>query len=171
VSIFENYFLFNFQTKETEVASTRETDQQIINIKIRRVGEIVPTSPNFIHLFNIVFRRCLKLYGMKQIDRNFYDMKRRINIPEYGLDLINGLATAISSFEGKLLLCAELTHKLLHKTTILEMMTRLYQESKNNTQFREICISRLVGKIVMTKFEPFSFENKNNSFFSFFVLL
>ena len=40
---------------------------------------------------------------MKEIDRNYYDMTNRIDIPTYGLQLINGFATSIASYEDKLL--------------------------------------------------------------------
>ena len=51
------YSLTKLPNELTEVASTRNTDNTIITIKIKRVGEIVPTSPQFVHLFNLVFRR------------------------------------------------------------------------------------------------------------------
>lgn len=37
----------------TEVTSTRQSDNTIIKITIKRVGEIVPTSPQYVHLFNL----------------------------------------------------------------------------------------------------------------------
>jgi hypothetical protein len=51
------YTLTRLHDEVTELASTRESDNTIITIKIKRVGEIVPTSPQFVHLFNLVFRR------------------------------------------------------------------------------------------------------------------
>ena len=147
-----SFVLLFFCLKPMEVASKRSTDDQIITITMKRVAEIGPTSPQFVHLFNIVFRRCLRLYGMKEIDRNYYDMKNQIPIPEYGLNLINGFSTAIATYETKLLLCAELTHKLLHNTTILDLMRRIYNESAQQLgRFRDKCTQELVGRIVMTK--------------------
>lgn len=88
---------------------------------------------------------------MKEIDRNYYDMRNKINIPDYRLELINGFSTSIASYENKLLLCAELTHKLLHKTTVFDQMGKIYDQSENENRFREKCIADLVGRIVMTK--------------------
>jgi hypothetical protein len=55
------FFLFKFKfinkIKYTEVTSKRESDGELIVIKIKKVGAIIPTSPNFVHLFNLVFRR------------------------------------------------------------------------------------------------------------------
>jgi len=146
------YSLTKLPDEITEVASTRQTDQKIIQIKIKRVTEIVPTSPQFVHLFNLVFRRCLKLYGMQQIDRGYFDMKNRIHIPAYNLELINGLSTSIASYENRLLLCAELTHKLLHKNTIFDLMNQIWNSVSTNEEFKSACTSELVGRIIMTTY-------------------
>lgn len=146
------YSLTKLHDEMTEVASTLRTDGTIIQIKIKRVGEIVSTSPQFVHLFNLVFRRCLKMYGMQEIDRNFYDMKNKIQIPEYKLELINGLATSIAACEDKLLLCAELTHKLLHKNTIHDVMNRIYSTVRSEQDFKEQCMNEIAGRIVMTRY-------------------
>ena len=53
------YIIFLFQT--TNVVSVRESDKEQISIKIKLVCEIIPASPQFVHLFNIVFKRYLFL--------------------------------------------------------------------------------------------------------------
>jgi aubergine-like protein len=127
----------------------------MITIKIKFICEIAPTSPQFVHLFNVVFRRCLKLYGMKQIDRNYYDMKSRISIEQYRLELISGFSTSIANYENNLLLNAELTHKLLHKKTVYDLMIDIFNEGKrsrvNDAAIRERCINEIVGRIIMVK--------------------
>jgi len=147
------YTLTKLPDEVTEVASTREHDKEIITIRIKRICEIVSTSPQFVHLFNLVFRRCLKLYGMKMIDRNYYDTKQRVDIEGYNVQLINGFATSIANYENKLLLCAELTHKLLHKTTIWDKMNDLYVRARQDmTYFKQMATAELVGSIIMTKY-------------------
>lgn len=152
------YSLTKLHDEITEVASTRESDKQIIQIKIKRVGEIVPTSPQFVHLFNLVFRRCLKLYGMQEIDRCFFDMKTKTEIKKYNLFLISGMATSISVYEHKLLLCAELAHKLLHKDTIHDMMSKIYNEVRSEGEFKEKCTSEIVGRTIMTPYNNKSYK-------------
>lgn len=152
------YSLTKLHDEVTEVASTRQSDQQIIRIKIKRVGEIVSTSPQFVHLFNLIFRRCLKLYGMKEIDRCYFDMEKKIHIPMYNLELINGLSTSIANYENKLLLCAELTHKLLHKSTIHDLMKTIYDTSRSDNDFKEKCTSQLVGRTVMTVYNSKTYK-------------
>lgn len=89
---------------------------------------------------------------MKMIDKNYYDMNQRFSIENYNMDLINGFATSIAFYESKLLLCTELTHKLLHKTTVLELLTTLYRSSAGDaTRFREASLAQIVGRVVMTR--------------------
>lgn len=152
------YSLTRLPNNVTDVQSVRTTDNTTINIKLKLVDEIAPTSPNFIHLFNIVFRKCLRLYGMKEIDRNYYDMTNRILIREYNLNLINGFATSIASYDEKLLLCCELTHKLLHNQTVYELMMSHYNNAQNEEHFRSICMNDLVGRIIMTKYNDQTYK-------------
>ena len=88
---------------------------------------------------------------MQQIDRNYYDMNKKITIEGYGLEMINGFATSIANYENKLLLCAELTHKLLHKNTIHNLMENYYRDARGGQgRFREMCTADIVGRIIMT---------------------
>lgn len=152
------YSLTKLHDPVTEVASTRQSDQSIIKITIKRVGEIIPTSPQFVHLFNLIFRRCLKIYGMMEIDRSYFDMENKITIPAYNLELINGLSTSIANYENKLLLCAELTHKLLHKSTIHDLMEKTYGTSRNMDDFKERCAAEIVGRVVMTSYNSKTYK-------------
>ena len=152
------YSLTKLHDETTEVASKRESDGEIITIKIKRIAEIVPKSPNFVHLFNLVFRRCLKLYGMKEIDRNYYDMRNKISIERYHLEMINGFTTSIALYEEHLLLNAEIIHKLLHKTSVYDVMGKLFSECRNDNEFRERCSNELLGRVVMTKYNDKTYK-------------
>ena len=87
---------------------------------------------------------------MKEIDRNYFDMRTKTAIPKYNLDIINGFCTSVATYESKLLMCAELTHKLLHKTTVYQRMNEIYSQVRSDLEFREKCVQELVGRIVMT---------------------
>ena len=87
---------------------------------------------------------------MKEIDRNYFDMRTKTAIPKYNLDIINGFFTSVATYESKLLMCAELTHKLLHKTTVYQRMSELYSQANSREEFTEKCVQELVGRIIMT---------------------
>lgn len=144
------YSLTKLPNEITDVVSVRTTDNTPINIRIKRVCEVVPTSPQFVQLFNIVFRRCLGLYGMTPIQQNYYDMSSPIQVKQYNLEIVNGFTTAISIHERKLLLCAEVSHRVISTATVFDKMNDFY--NKNPQNVKAACQEALVGQIIMTKY-------------------
>jgi aubergine-like protein len=89
---------------------------------------------------------------MQMIGRDYFDMKTKIDIREYNLDLINGFATSIANYENRLLLCAEITHKLLHKSTVHDIMNKIFHENGGFSEgFKAKCTAEIVGRVIMTK--------------------
>lgn len=96
-----------------------------------------------------IIYRCMQLYGMTEITRNFYDMSKPIPIPQYNLEMVNGYTTAIAAFEQKLLLCAEVSHRIIHVQSIYDVIGDYYEKDLNS--FRNASIDHLVGQIAMTR--------------------
>ena len=90
------------------------------------------------------------MYGMTEITRNFYDMTTLMNIPKYGLNMVNGYETSIGVFEKKLMLCAEVSHRILHKDTIYDIICRNYDRSPDS--FKAVTSQYIVGQILMTQY-------------------
>lgn len=96
--------------------------------------------------------RCLKKYGYEQMGFDHFDNKNPIRIPEYNMDLINGFATSVGKYESKLLLCVELTHKLVHHSTILMLMQKIYRDCRGDgSEFKKQTLNAVVGRVVITK--------------------
>ena len=86
---------------------------------------------------------------MTPIQNNYYDMKHPMKIQKYNLEIVNGFATAIAVLEQKLLLCAEVSHRVISTATVYDKMGDFY--NKNPRSFRELCQEHLIGQIIMTK--------------------
>ena len=86
---------------------------------------------------------------MTPIQNNYYDMKHPMKIQKYNLEIVNGFATAIAVLEEKLLLCAEVSHRVISTATVYDKMCDLY--NKNLRSFKELCEEHLIGQIIMTK--------------------
>ena len=80
------------------------------------------------------------LYGMKEIDRNYYDMRTRQAIPQYNLDTINKFLASTANYKNQLLLGAELVYKLLYKTTVFDEMAEIFAAARDPDDFREKCV-------------------------------
>ncbi len=87
---------------------------------------------------------------MTQIGRDYYDMSKTFPMPKYGLEIVLGFSTAIASHEMKLMLCAEVSHRLMSVKTVYDLMGAYYQKT-GEKYFKEECTKNLVGQIVMTK--------------------
>ena len=60
-----------------------------------------------------------------------------------------GFITSILSYEHNVMLCAEISHKMLRTITVLEMMYDLYASVRRD--FHAEATRKLVGTIVMTR--------------------
>ena len=65
---------------------------------------------------------------MTPIQNNYYDMKHPMKIQKYNLEIVNGFATAIAVLEQKLLLCAEVSHRVISTATVYDKMCDLYNK-------------------------------------------
>ncbi|XP_048257294.1 piwi-like protein 1 [Haliotis rufescens] len=67
----------------TEVYSNRNYDSAQIRITITLTNELPPTSPQFIQVANILFRKYLSMINMKQIGRHYFNPTLSIDIPRH----------------------------------------------------------------------------------------
>lgn len=86
---------------------------------------------------------------MTLIGRNYYDMSQPQDLRKYNMDIVHGYTTSIATYENKLLLCAEVSHRLIHQQTIYDVMDQLY--TKDRYTFKEQSIQVVIGQIVMTR--------------------
>lgn len=61
-----------------------------------------------------------------------------------------GFATSILQYETNIMLCTDVSHKVLRSETVLDFMYSLYEQVEEQ-RFREICAKELVGLIVLTR--------------------
>ena len=67
------------------------------------------------------------------------------------LELWPGYTTSIMPYETEVLLSADVSHKVLRQTTVLEYLYELYN-SVNQREFHSIATKKLVGQIILTRY-------------------
>jgi aubergine-like protein len=136
----------------TELTATRDTDNSIVNITITRTADLPPTSPQLLPMFNVVFRRVLLKLGMQQIQRHYFSPaeQERTKLPAHKLEIWPGYATAIGQYEGRVMLCADVAHKVLRTETVLDVISDITRSRPPNV--RDAVYKKLVGSIVMTRY-------------------
>ena len=66
------------------------------------------------------------------------------------LELWPGYTTSILPYETDVLLSADVSHKVLRQTTVLEYLYDLYGETSRD--FHNVACKKLVGQIVLTRY-------------------
>ncbi|KAL7978426.1 hypothetical protein Chor_010659 [Crotalus horridus] len=139
---FDGSILFlpkKLENKVTEVLSqTRQGEA--VKITITLTNELPSTSPTCLQFYNIIFRRLLKIMNLQQIGRNYYNPSDPISIPKHRLMIWPGFTTSILQYETSIMLCTDVSHKVLRSETVLDFMYTLYEqveeERYNNKTYR-----------------------------------
>ncbi|KAL3242482.1 hypothetical protein MRX96_021097 [Rhipicephalus microplus] len=111
----------------TELFSKRRTDGAAITIKIKWVQELAPTNPDLLRLFNTQMRRNLEHLDFVQINRHFFDKSAVSAIPQHGLELWQGLITAIGQYETAVMMVTDTVHKVLRRDSVLDLLSQTYR--------------------------------------------
>ncbi|KAI5622106.1 piwi-like protein 1, partial [Silurus asotus] len=130
---------------------TESHSKEKIQITITLTNELPPSSPVCMQFYNIIFRRILKILNMQQIGRHYYYPEDPLNIPQHRLTIWPGFVTNILQYEANIMLCLDVSHKVLRSETVLDFMTSLRQQC-GAQHFVDICTKELVGVIVLTKY-------------------
>ncbi|XP_062983232.1 piwi-like protein 4 [Elgaria multicarinata webbii] len=151
--VFDGATLFLAQKLENRVTelSCETRRGETVKITITLIHELIPSNPVCIQFLNIVFKKVLKKLSMYQIGRNFYDPSEPVEIPQHKMTLWPGFAVSVSQFENSVMLCADVSHKILRSENVLEFMTNLYNRV-DRARFAETCEKELVGLIVLTRY-------------------
>nr|BAG69146.1 Piwi [Botryllus primigenus] len=139
------------------VYSQRRTDNSTVKIIISLTNELPPNSPVCIQLYNILFRSVLEKVGMKQVGRHYYDPSCGItvNCRQVTFELWPGFMTSILRYEHGVMMCAEVSHKLMRKDTVLDVINWIYgqcERKRSLASFRDECKKFLIGQIVLTRY-------------------
>ncbi|XP_048350333.1 piwi-like protein 4 [Sphaerodactylus townsendi] len=124
---------------------------EAVKITISLTQQLSPSSPTCIQFLNIIFKKILKKLSMHQIGRNFYSPSDPVEIPQHKLTLWPGFAISVGQFENRVMLCADVSHKVLRNENVLEFMTNLYN-TVDPARLAETCEKELLGLIVLTRY-------------------
>ena len=97
---------------------------------MRKVSDIEPDNSVYEQFYNIVMRDVLETMGMEQVGRHYYDRSKAIEMPEDRLTLWPGFITAIRRHEAGMMLCVEVTHKVLRNETAYDVMHDIGRDIK-----------------------------------------
>ncbi|XP_025268827.1 piwi-like protein Siwi [Camponotus floridanus] len=155
---------------KVELVSTRQSDDMPIKIVIRLVGDMMRDDPHYIQFFNIIMRKCLEHLKLQLVGREYYDARNKVNIHQFRLELWPGYITSIRQYEHDILMCAEVTHKVMRQETLLDILSDCY---RRGADYRKEFCNSVIGIIVLTDYnnntyriEDVDFDTSPSSTFS-----
>uniref|UniRef100_A0A8C5NGN7 Piwi-like protein 1 n=1 Tax=Gouania willdenowi TaxID=441366 RepID=A0A8C5NGN7_GOUWI len=151
--IFDGGMLFlpiRLAQKET-ILHSETRNKEAVKITVTLTNELPPSSPVCIQFYNLILRKILKLLHLQQIGRNYYNPHDPLNIPQHKLKIWPGYVTTILHYESSIMMCIDISHKVLRSNTVLDFMTNLRAQYGDH-RFADMCTKELVGCIVLTKY-------------------
>nr|ASW22511.1 piwi2 [Nematostella vectensis] len=133
----------------TQLQSTRRSDGSPVTVTIT-FTRVVPPDDAIFQVYNILFRRVMKILDMQQVGRYFYNPKTPAHIPQHNLVLWPGYITSLQHYEGGLMLLCDVHHRLLRTDSCLDYMLNMH--SKVGDRFRDEVSKELIGSVVLTTY-------------------
>merc|ERR1712112_564610 len=87
---------------------------------------------------------------LQLMGRNYFNPNARINMSNHKLELWPGYETSIRQHEDSMLLCCEVSHKVLRTDTVYDQIQDIAR--RDGTNYRRSCEKALLGTICMTKY-------------------
>ncbi|KAG5317323.1 AUB protein, partial [Pseudoatta argentina] len=130
--------------------STRQSDEQHITITVRLVGDMLVGDPHYIQFFNILVRKCYENLKLKLVGRHYFDTGSKIILPEHKLELWPGYVSSIRQHERDILMCVEISNKVMRLETLGDILNNFYRE--DHGRFRENFCNSVIGTVVLTDY-------------------
>ncbi|XP_046741985.1 piwi-like protein Siwi [Diprion similis] len=148
--IFDGTVLYtsNRLPEKMELFSARQSDDAQIRIEIKEVGDLVRGDQHYIQFFNIIMRKCLDHLKLQLVGRDYYDAAAKIEIRDFQLELWPGYITSIRQHERDILMCSEISHKVMRQQTIYDILTDCHRQNRND--FKRAFCSQIIGQVVLT---------------------
>ncbi|KAH8270159.1 hypothetical protein KR018_004992 [Drosophila ironensis] len=134
-------------SNEMTVVNSKTED---VEVQIRILFKKKESLKNCIHLYNILFDRIMRILNYVRFDRKQFDPSRPKMIPLAKLEVWPGYVTAVDEYKGGLMLCCDVSHRVLCQQTVLDMLVDIHQ--KNASRYQEFIRKALVGNIVLTRY-------------------
>uniref|UniRef100_A0A0K2UXM2 Piwi-like protein 1 n=1 Tax=Lepeophtheirus salmonis TaxID=72036 RepID=A0A0K2UXM2_LEPSM len=131
-----------------EICTKREDDGKMIGITMKYTRQVSPMDFSYFQFFNIILRRCMENLDLQMLDRNYYDPNAKVTLTDLHLELWPGYITSIRRHEKEVLLCCEISNKILRTDTVYSQL----RTASATGDVRNAATRLLLGEIVITRY-------------------
>ncbi|PNF25797.1 hypothetical protein B7P43_G11743 [Cryptotermes secundus] len=137
------YTPHKYQKDPMTFFSTRPSDNTKICVTVQTVGLLAFGDYHYVQFFNILMRHILESLKLQLVGRYYYDPSACIKLDGHQLEVWPGYVTSIRQHENELLLCAEVTHKVMRHDTAYSLLERCCRSDSGNFQKYKVKIRDL----------------------------
>ncbi|GAB0096382.1 PIWI [Sergentomyia squamirostris] len=131
------------------IVEKNDADGSTIQITIRAVGQLLPTDGQYTQLLNLVMRSTIESLNMQRAygpkGTKYFDPQQKIEIRQHNLQVWPGFSTSIRQHESDILICAEVTHKVIRMESCYKVMSELGRDIDSVKR-------ALIGQMVVTEY-------------------
>ncbi|KAK6628902.1 hypothetical protein RUM43_002719 [Polyplax serrata] len=120
-----------------------------VQIELKFVNQLSYGNSVYLQVFNILVRRCLMHLNLHLVNRNYFDPKASIHVPQHQLEIWPGYVTSIRQHEQSILMCCEIAHKVMRTDTALKVLADC---TKERGDYRTLFQQSMIGSIVLTDY-------------------
>ncbi|XP_071559445.1 piwi-like protein Siwi isoform X2 [Temnothorax nylanderi] len=142
--------------------SVRQSNNQPVTITVRLVGDMLVGDAHYIQFFNIIMRKCYEQLNLQLVGRNYFDPANKIVLPEFKLELWPGYVSSIRQHERDILMCVEITSKVMRLETMLDVLNQCYKV--DNQTYRENFAKAVIGTVVLTDYNNNTYRIEDVNF-------
>lgn len=129
--------------------ATQRTDKSNVILTIKFVGQVSMTQQGSLQVLNLIMRRSMEGLKLQLVGRNFFDAVAKISIRDYRLELWPGYVTSIRQHEYDILLCTEISSKVMRMETLYDILQDCL---KNFRDHKEAFTKLIIGTTVLTDY-------------------
>ena len=131
------------------VLDVKIRDGTEVKIKLKKTNVISMNSDSSIQILNTILKRAMGKLKLQLVGRNLYDAVAKKTV-DCRIELWPGYITSIRQHERKILLCCELSHKVMRKDTALSILMELSRSQPRN--YQEAFSKEMIGTTVLTDY-------------------
>lgn len=149
--LFDGTVLFSTRKLPDEITQfmSKDREDNPIQTTVKFVGTVSMSTAASLQVLNLILRRAMDGLQLQLVGRNLFDAAAAINLPTFHIQLWPGYVTSIRQHEHDILLCAEITNKVMRTETVYDIMQEAHRAERN---FVEAFSAQVLGMTVLTDY-------------------
>ena len=142
-------YLMKSLPDENTVLNIKTRDGTDVKIKLKQTNVIEMSNDSSIQILNTILRRAMGKLNLQLVGRNLYDAIAKKTI-DVRIELWPGYITSIRQHQYNILLCCEISHKVMRRETALSILMDLMRSQPTN--YKDAFAKEMIGSTVLTDY-------------------